>query len=59
MARRRLSASDLGNLLDLKMAATYRRLNGTTDFTVDELDTVCEWLGVGILDLFARARAVA
>jgi hypothetical protein len=36
----------LAKTLELGLRATQRRYNGEVEFGLDEIDAVCEWLGV-------------
>lgn len=48
LARRKISGRDLAASLGWSVTTTWRRLNGTTAFDVEELATVAEHLGVPV-----------
>jgi len=57
MARQRKSGIELASLLNLSQQSVSRRLNAETDFSLDELAAVADWLGVPVLSLIGRASA--
>lgn len=57
MARQRKSGIELASLLNLSQQSVSRRLNAETDFSLDELAVVADWLGVPVLSLIGRASA--
>jgi transcriptional regulator with XRE-family HTH domain len=56
MARQRKSGIELASLLDLSQTSASRRLLGQTAFSLDELATVADWLGVPVSN-FIRSAA--
>lgn len=57
MARKQVRQVRLAERLGISQAAVSRRLNGTKDFTVGELHTVADLLGVPVADLLGEAVA--
>ena len=58
LARRKISGRHLAEGLGWSVSATWRRLNGTTPFRVDQLDAVAAHLGVPVSTFLAdRERA--
>lgn len=57
MARRKISGRALADGLGWSVASTWRRLNGTTAFRVDELASVADYLDVDMSDLISTERA--
>lgn len=55
MAARRLTGKELGVELNLSAAAISRRLYGDGAFSLDEIETVADWLGVPVTDIIVPA----
>ncbi len=53
LARRRISQTVVAERLGLSQATVSRRLLGEYPFTVDEVDTIAEMLGLTASDLVA------
>ena len=51
MASRRLTRSDLAVALGIGAQSAGRRLNGTHDFRLDELEDIAAWLRVPLSEL--------
>lgn len=45
MARMGVTAAALGELLNISLSAVYRRLNGLTEWSKSEIDTICDHFG--------------
>lgn len=54
MAFRRLSTSELAQVLQVGQRAAVRRLNGEIEFGLNEIERVSQWLGVKHTDLLNR-----
>jgi hypothetical protein len=59
LGRQRKTATELGAQLGLSVQSASRRLSGTGDFSLDEVELICGWLGLDVVDLMSRSRAVA
>jgi len=46
MVEKDMTAEDLSRLLGLSVNSIYRRLNGRSPFTIDEVHIICEELGL-------------
>lgn len=46
MGARKLSTPDLAQLLSVSRDTAARRINGDVDISLNELETIAEWLGV-------------
>lgn len=46
MAARKLNTLDLAQLLKVSRDTAARRLNGDVDISINELETIADWLGV-------------
>ena len=57
MARVRVSQTQVGRALGITQQAVSRRLKGEVDFTVTELATVAELLGVETATLLPASRS--
>lgn len=57
MARRKISGRALAEALDWSVAATWRRLSGTTAFRVDELAQVADYLGLPLSEFLPERDA--
>lgn len=59
LARRKITGRDLATALGWSVTTTWRRLNGTNPFDVDELDAVARHLGIPIADLLPEEPVTA
>lgn len=59
LARRKISGRDLATALGWSVTTTWRRLNGTHPFDVDELTQVASHLGVPVSTLLPEQEAAA
>lgn len=57
LARRKIRGSDLATALGWARTTTWRRLNGTTPWGVDELSAVAAHLGVPVAALLPEREA--
>ena len=57
VARRKVTQQQLADLLGMHQMSVSRRLNGHTEFTVSELATVAEFLGVPVASLIGDDAA--
>ena len=57
-ARRGYNQSHLREAVGLSRAAAFRRWHGQTPWQVEELATVCAFLGVDILDVLTEAGLI-
>lgn len=57
LARSRTTATSLAPLLGISEATIYRRLNGLSDWPLDDAMTVARHLGVSLSRLTAEAAA--
>jgi antitoxin component HigA of HigAB toxin-antitoxin module len=55
MGARKLTAADLAPKLGVSRDTAARRINGDVDITVNELETIAEWLGVPAVRILAPA----
>jgi transcriptional regulator with XRE-family HTH domain len=53
MGARRFSAADLATVIGVSTSTAVRRMNGESDLTVNELETIAEWLGVPAIRILA------
>lgn len=51
LARRNIKGRELAAALDWSVTTTWRRLNGSQPFNVDQLDQVAQFLGVPVATL--------
>jgi len=51
LARRRMSAAQLGRQMGVSQAYVWRRLSGETAFDLNDLEAIAEILGVAVVDL--------
>ena len=51
LARRRMSAAQLGRLMGVSQAYVWRRLTSETAFDLNDLEAIAEILEVGVVDL--------
>lgn len=59
LARRKISGRQLAEALDWSVSATWRRLNGTTPFRVDQLTAVADHLGVPVTAFLGEPERAA
>lgn len=59
LARRHGSQTDIGAILGLSQSAVSRRFRGLTPFTVDELASIAEHLGLSARDLLDAKPGVS
>lgn len=59
LAKRRISGRQLAEAIGWSPGATYRRLNGDTPLTVDELYTLASYLGTTPAELLPAPEALA
>jgi plasmid maintenance system antidote protein VapI len=54
MARHGDTQRTLAKVLGLKPDAVWRRVSGRTEWTIDEVDKICEYYGKDYYQLFKR-----
>lgn len=54
LARRKMSATQLGREMGISQAYIWRRLSGETAFDLDDLEKIAAILGVEVIDLLPR-----
>lgn len=59
LARRRMSASELGRRIGVTQPYISRRLTGEIAFDLDDLQRIADAMGVTIADLLPRSQRVA
>lgn len=59
LARRKISGSDLALTLGWSRTTTWRRLNGSSPWGVDDLSAVASYLGVPVAALLPEREAAA
>ena len=59
LARQNKTATSLAKTTDIPVDTLRRRLNGLSSFTVEELGSVCAYLGLSLDELLARCEASA
>lgn len=57
MARRKVTGRELAGALGWSVTTTWRRLNGSHPFNVDELAAVAAYLNIPISDLLPEREA--
>lgn len=57
MARQQVNNPRLADATGIPRVTLWRRLRADSDFTVDELMSVAEFLGLSVQELIDRARA--
>ena len=59
MARERITASRLGELLGVNTPWVTRRLNGQVSLTLEELEKICAALGIPVSDVLCEPETGA
>ena len=49
---RHITVAQLCKAIDMSRSAYFRKLNGTSDFTVTEVRKICDYLGVTPMGIF-------
>lgn len=57
LAKRKINGKQLAEALAWPRTTTWRRLNGSVPFSLDELLTVADYLGIPVTELLPSERA--